>query len=140
MVRAEALAAGLPARRRVVARLGGIYGPGRTRLVRQVRAGRPVRDRWTNRIHADDAAAALAHLVTADDALVPDVVNVVDTEPARKGDVTAFVAGLLGVPAPPVDTTGPAGKRVDGTRLLTTGFRHRHPTYREGYRSLLGQV
>lgn len=137
MVRAEALAAAAPAHRRVVARLAGIYGPGRGRLVQRVRSGETVTDRWTNRIHADDAGAALAHLVTAPDPLLPDVVNVVDTEPARAGDVTSFVAGLLDVPAPPVEGGDGLGKRVDGTRLLTTGFRHRHPTYREGYRSLL---
>lgn len=137
MVGAEALAATAPAHRRVVARLAGIYGPGRDRLVRRIRRGEAVADRWTNRIHADDAGTALAHLVTAPDPLVPDVVNVVDTEPARTGDVTSFVAGLLGVPAPPVEAGDGVGKRVDGTRLLTTGFRHRHPTYREGYRALL---
>lgn len=121
----------------VVARLGGIYGPGRERLIRSVLAGTPASRKWTNRIHSDDAAAALVHLATIAAPLVPDVVNVVDREPARKHDVVAFLAGELGVPVPPVDDDDAAGKRVDGTRLVTTGFRHRHPTHREGYRHLL---
>ncbi|HEX9086380.1 MAG TPA: NAD-dependent epimerase/dehydratase family protein, partial [Arthrobacter sp.] len=46
----------------VVLRLGGIYGPGRTRLIDQVRGGSaviPAEPRFTNRIHRDDAAAAI---------------------------------------------------------------------------------
>jgi nucleoside-diphosphate-sugar epimerase len=121
----------------VVARLGGIYGPGRRRLVRAVKAGRPASRKWTNRIHSDDAAAALVHLATIAAPLVPDVVNVVDREPARKHDVVTFIAEELGVPAPDVDDDVARGKRVDGTRLVTTGFEHGYPTYREGYRQVL---
>ena len=46
----------------VTLRLGGIYGPGRTRLLESVRAGRAAYDprgpRYTNRIHRVDAASA----------------------------------------------------------------------------------
>ena len=58
-----------------VLRLSGIYGPGRTRLVELVRSGRatypPGPPRYANRIHRDDAAGALAHLLqmTAPEAL-----------------------------------------------------------------------
>lgn len=121
----------------VVARLGGIYGPGRRRLVTSVQAGRPASRKWTNRIHSEDAAAALVHLATIAAPLVPDVVNVVDREPARKHDVVTFIAEELGVPVPELDDDGARGKRVDGTRLVTTGFEHQYPTYREGYRQLL---
>lgn len=123
----------------VVARLGGIYGPGRDRLIRSVRNHKRSSTKWTNRIHSDDAAAALAHLATADRALVPDVVNVVDRLPARKIDVTDFIAHELGVPAPPADEDD-AGKRVDGTRLVTTNFVHTYPTFREGYRQVIATM
>lgn len=122
----------------VVARIGGIYGPGRERLLRTAVRSTPVSARWTNRIHADDAARALVHLATAPPPLVPDVVNVVDREPARKHDVVSFIAQELGVTAPPLDADDTSqGKRVDGTRLLTTGFTHEYPTYREGYRDII---
>ena len=59
-------ASGLPA---TSLRLGGIYGPGRTRLIESVRSGRaairPGAPRFGNRIHRDDAAGALAHLIDA---------------------------------------------------------------------------
>jgi len=54
-----------------ILRLGGIYGPGRRRLIEQVRSGRATcpdpasgnEDTWSNRIHRDDAAGILAHLL-----------------------------------------------------------------------------
>lgn len=125
----------------VVARLGGIYGPGRDRLIRSVRNQERSSATWTNRIHSDDAAAALAHLAMADRALVPDVVNVVDRLPARKVDVTDFIAHELGVPAPPAtNDQADTGKRVDGSRLVTTNFVHTFPTFREGYRDVIAAL
>ena len=47
----------------VVLRLAGIYGPGRTRLIDRVRAGEPCSEAYTNRIHRDDCAGVLRHLM-----------------------------------------------------------------------------
>ncbi len=86
----------------VVLRLGGIYGPGRTRLIDQVRGGSaviPAASRFTNRIHRDDAAAAIVHLCTMD--AVPGPVYLgVDNEPAELGEVLGFLAAELGLPQP----------------------------------------
>jgi nucleoside-diphosphate-sugar epimerase len=86
----------------VVLRLGGIYGPGRTRLIDQARDGWtviPAASRFTNRIHRDDAAAAIVHLCTMD--AVPRPVYVgVDNEPAELGEVLGFLAAELGLPQP----------------------------------------
>jgi nucleoside-diphosphate-sugar epimerase len=95
----------------VVLRLGGIYGPGRTRLIDQVRGGTaviPAASRFTNRIHRDDAAAAIVHLCTM--GTVPAAVYLgVDNEPAELGDVLEFLAAELGLPAPAAESTGAAG-------------------------------
>jgi nucleoside-diphosphate-sugar epimerase len=126
----------------VVLRLGGIYGPGRTRLIDQVRdrtAVVPDPPVHTNRIHRDDAAAACQHLLTE----VPDPAPVylgVDHEPAERGEVLRFLAHQLGLPDPP---TGPetrsrgGDRRCRNTALLSTGFRFTYPTFREGYRAVL---
>ena len=53
----------------VAVRFGGIYGPGRTRLIDSVRAGTAARPAgpplYTNRIHRDDCARVLEHLLFA---------------------------------------------------------------------------
>jgi nucleoside-diphosphate-sugar epimerase len=136
-----ALAAPFPA---TVLRLGGLYGPGRTSLVERVRDGAARASRgFTNRIHRDDAAAALAHLAELRGAAACYVG--VDSEPAPEAEVLAWLARRLGVAVPPGEEARVAGegalargnKRCSNARLLATGFRFRYPTYREGYQALL---
>lgn len=140
----------------IVLRLGGIYGPGRTRLIDQVRAGSavsPAEPRYTNRIHRDDAAAAIVHLCTM--AADPDPVYLgVDNDPAELGEVQRFLAAELGLPQPPSEVPGgglgggsggtaggepsPGGnKRCSNALLRSTGFEFAYPTFREGYRAIL---
>ncbi|MFE4078882.1 SDR family oxidoreductase [Paenarthrobacter sp. YIM B13468] len=124
-------------------RLGGIYGPGRTRLIDQVRSGQaviPARPRHTNRVHRDDAAAIIAHLTTMDQD--PDPVYVgVDDHAAEMGDVMRFLALEMGIPEPPTASedahAGPGDKRCSNKRLRGTGFELAFPTYMEGYRAVL---
>lgn len=126
----------------VVLRLGGIYGPGRGRLIERVRAGEarcsggdPV---WSNRIHQGDAAGAVAHLLTLDS---PEAVYLgVDDEPSPICDVYRYVAELIGAPPPPEGTEARApgsNKRCSNARLKSAGYRFEFPTYREGYRAVL---
>lgn len=131
---------GLP---HIIARLGGIYGPGRTRLLTTVRAGtlrlRDEPPEYTNRIHSDDAAAALAHLLTLPDPL--DCYLLVDCDPAPKAEVADWLAARLGLPRPqrlPLSAS-PSGqnKRCSNARLLASGFEPGYRTYRDGYGELL---
>lgn len=123
-------------------RLGGIYGPGRTRLIDQVKDGSAVvpRDiRYTNRIHRDDAAAAIVRLCTMPDAPAPVYMGV-DNAPADLGSVLRFLAGKLGLSEPPVGDAGPArggNKRCSNALLRGAGMDFAFPTFREGYRSVL---
>ena len=123
-------------------RLGGIYGPGRERLIDQVRQGAhaPRNSPHTNRIHRDDAAAAIVHLAL-DVATPPPVVLGVDDESAPLSDVLRFIAAELDVDEPSEGSEmarGAAGdKRCDNALLHSTGFEFAYPTYREGYRAVL---
>jgi nucleoside-diphosphate-sugar epimerase len=127
----------------VVLRLGGIYGPGRTWLVDQVRAGRAAATRtgpphWTNRIHEADAAGALFHLarLPAPKALYLGV----DCEPAPRDEVAAWLYARLGLSPPGgVDVPGPydGSKRCSNARLLASGFTFRYPSFRDGYGEML---
>jgi nucleoside-diphosphate-sugar epimerase len=122
-------------------RLGGIYGPGRTRLVDQVRRGEAVCPAggplYTNRIHSVDAGGILAHLLAMDD---PEPVYLgVDGDPADLCEVLTFLAHELGMPAPRKGTsTRRAGsKRCSNRRILGAGYGFVYPSFREGYRGML---
>ena len=128
----------------VVLRLGGIYGPGRTRLIDQVRGGTavaPAEPRYTNRIHRDDAAAAIVHLCTM--AADPGPVYLgVDNDPAELGEVQRFLAAELGLPRPASaavcgEPSRGGNKRCSNALLRSTGFEFTYPTFREGYRAIL---
>jgi nucleoside-diphosphate-sugar epimerase len=122
-------------------RLGGIYGPGRASWIERVRSGAeplPAAPHYTNRIHRDDAAAAIAHLLelpSSDPCLLG-----VDSEPAERGELVRWLSARVGAPAPRAarDAAGPpSGKRCRNDRLCASGFRFRYPTFREGYGAIL---
>ncbi|HYQ93160.1 MAG TPA: SDR family oxidoreductase [Candidatus Competibacteraceae bacterium] len=129
-----------------VIRFGGIYGPGRTRLIDSLRQGNATcvdnPPLYTNRIHRNDCAAALQHLMNLS---APAALYLgVDNEPAPQCEVLRWLAGRLGVPGPTVVSaaTAPeamlrANKRCRNTRLRASGFQFRYPSYREGYAALL---
>lgn len=123
----------------VVLRLAGLYGPGREWLLSRVRAGESCRpDFWTNRIHVDDAARLLVHLAGLP---APDAVYVgVDDEPATECAVLGWLAGRLGLPAPPPGPGNPrmgvGNRRLSNARVRATGFRFDYPDYRRGYSGL----
>ena len=138
----------------VAVRFGGIYGPGRTRLIESVRAGTATRPAgpplYTNRIHRDDCARVLEHLL-----FLPDPAPLylaVDDDPAPLGEVLSWLATQLGVPEPPLAANPPlkpgaeigdpalrmrASKRCRNARLRASGFQFRYPSYRDGYAALL---
>jgi nucleoside-diphosphate-sugar epimerase len=124
-------------------RLGGIYGPGRTRRIDQVREGRarlaPGPPHFTNRIHRDDAAGAIAHLLAAEH--TEETYVGVDGEPADDNDVLRFLAAELGIPEPPFAAAAPprrgGSKRCRNRRLVNAGYRFEYPGFRAGYRALL---
>ncbi|WP_105036215.1 NAD(P)-dependent oxidoreductase [Cryobacterium aureum] len=131
-----------------VLRLAGIYGPGRERLIRQVQDGVALsaESRHTNRIHRDDAAAAIVHLLLRTDQPAPLYLGV-DNAPVPANEVLTFLAAELGLPEPTLNESkepSPAREsKRGGDKLLSnqllrdTGFTFSYPTYREGYRALL---
>lgn len=142
MLEAEQLLAdsGIPG---VSVRFGGIYGPGRERLIRKVRQGDPVvaePPQWTNRIHRDDAVSVLRHLLTLDS---PEPLYLaVDHTPVPMHEVTDWLSRRLGLPdcpRRPGDAGGVRGsnKRCSNRRLLASGFRFRYPDFRQGYEAMI---
>lgn len=129
-----------------VVRLGGIYGPGRDRLVRAVKRGevtvRNDEPHYTNRIHRDDAAGCLRHLMGVDE--LEDIYLGVDHEAAEESAILRWLADRLGVKLPePDDENSLAKVRRTGSKrcrndlLTATGYRFRYPTFREGYEMII---
>jgi nucleoside-diphosphate-sugar epimerase len=125
----------------VVLRLAGLYGPGRLQLIDRLRAGqmRAPRGRphWANRMHIEDAAAAIVHLLGLRD---PQKVYVgVDDAPLPLDVLYDHLAALIGAP-PVADGPAPAGigsKRLSNALLRASGFQLRWPDSRAGYAACL---
>lgn len=124
-----------------IVRFSGIYGPGRNYLLERVRQGRATLSaRYTNRIHADDCAGVLAHLIERHRRGEPidNLYLASDNEPAPMAEVVNWLAMQLKVDrARFAPDEGQLGKRCDNRRLRESGYEFRYPTYREGYRALI---
>ncbi|WP_109124599.1 SDR family oxidoreductase [Dyella sp. C11] len=139
LLEAEALArAGAPS---IVLRLAGLYGPGRLQLIERLRRGEVRVPRhethWANRIHVDDAAAAIVHLLFL--AGPSPLYLGVDSTPLPLDVLYDALARQLGV-ALPGEGPAPAGvgsKRLSNVRLRASGFTPRWPDARAGYAALL---
>ena len=125
----------------VIVRISGIYGPGRERLIRlaaseglEVQQSPPF---FTNRIHRDDAAAALKHLAEIEK---PEALYIAsDDLPASRYEVVKWLALAQGATAPKglSDEHASRGKRVNNQRLRDSGFRLSCPDYRVGYGAVI---
>ncbi|MGB0459206.1 MAG: SDR family oxidoreductase [Porticoccaceae bacterium] len=141
LLQAEQIIQNLPCSSTVV-RFSGIYGPGRTRLLSQVRAGkgRPkLPEHWTNRIHADDCAGVLAHLIGRSESgnLIEPIYLASDCQPVTQHDVRQWLAKQLSVDL--VEETVAIGpvRRCSNRLLMESGFSFNYPSFREGYTALI---
>ena len=129
----------------VVVRFSGIYGPGRTRMLDQVLAGvgctkQP--EQWSNRIHSEDCAAVIAHLILLneqDKSLLPIYVAT-DCQPVTLYEVRHWLAGQLNVSLTAKPASSRAARRCSNQKLLDSGYKFKFPTYREGYLALIEEL
>ena len=123
----------------LAARLAGIYGPGRSVLLRKFLEKTAVIEgdggRHINQIHADDAAGALFHLIAHD---VPaGIYNVADDMPMTQLACYEWLAARLGQALPPrgpVETSRKRGftdKRVSNAKLRSLGWTLTYPSFQE---------
>jgi nucleoside-diphosphate-sugar epimerase len=121
-----------------VARLAGIYGPGRSVLLRRFLTGEAVIEgdgaRYINQIHRDDAASALAQLV---ESAASGIYNVSDDTPLTQQEVYSWLAGHFGKPIPPAGPVntgrkrGVTHKRVSNAKLRALGWFPHYPSFRD---------
>lgn len=121
-----------------VARLAGIYGPGRSFVLKNLLLGQngiegaDGKGRIVNQIHRDDAAAALAHLITR---RLSGLFNVTDDSPLSQHDLLTPLADLFSLPPPPAKEPDPNRKRgwtskaVSNAKLRASGWSPEYPSY-----------
>ncbi len=131
----------------IVARLAGIYGPGRSALLRKMVAGTAVLERdgrFVNQVHRDDVAEALFLLVqyhseaaAREIAAERSIYNVSDNHPLTRRECYGWLAATLQCPLPPtVDAPrerkrGNSNKRVSSGKLLRLGWSPRYPRFQQ---------
>ncbi|GLQ95840.1 NAD-dependent epimerase/dehydratase family protein [Dyella mobilis] len=127
--------------RSVVLRLAGLYGPGRLQWVERLRTGQAQVSRepqhWANRMHIDDAAAAIVHLLALSE---PQALYLgVDDTPLPLDVLYDSVAALVAAPfaAQGAAPAGVGSKRLSNARLRASGFCPCWPDSRVGYSELL---
>ncbi|MGS2718327.1 NAD-dependent epimerase/dehydratase family protein [Eionea flava] len=132
-------------------RFSGIYGRGRGHVVEQVIAGKgspfepPI---YTNRIHADDCAGVLAHLIhLSTEKRLPPVMIASDSHPAPLHEVKDWMRSALGLPenhftecAPLAARTRRSNKRCRNQQLLDSGYVLTYPSFKEGYAPWLANI
>jgi len=124
----------------VVARLAGIYGPGRSALLNKFLAGSAIidseNDRFINQVHRDDIATALFLLLDRPSP-AREIYNVVDDQPILQSECYRWLAAKLNRPIPPMGRStaapkrGASNKRVSNARLRHLGWIPRYPTFAE---------
>lgn len=120
------------------ARLAGIYGPGRSFLLKNLLEGKAAIEgndghgRYLNQIHADDAASALVHLVTH---RLSGIYNIADDQKVTQRDSYLDLCRVFGLPLPisrdpdPNRKRGWSHKHVSNAKLRATGWQPLYPTY-----------
>lgn len=126
-----------------VARIAGIYGPGRSGPLRLLRSGEarigPDGGRWMNQIHRDDVASALRFL---GERRARGIFNVCDDRPVRQREFYLWLAHRLGLAPPPegpgrASRRGLTNKRVSNQKVRSLGWKAKFPSFEEGYAAVL---
>ena len=120
----------------IVTRLAGIYGAGRSVLLRKFFDGTAVIEgdgaKWINQAHRDDIAAAIVHLV---EAKARGIFNISDDQPISQRELYAWLAQRFDRPLPPsgpIDLNRKRGwtnKRVSNARLRALGWVPAFPSF-----------
>ena len=149
---------GLASFNAVVLRLGGIYGPGRHRLLDSL-LREPVekgsdQDYYLNLVRLEDICSAIWKVGRLDSSKWEKIFNVVDDHPSRKSEMSQWLQSL--------DTSGkvdreailekkshrsldtvrkPPNRRISNKALRSeTSWQPLYPSYKEGFRDLLDKL
>ena len=127
-----------------VLRPSGLYDGARPIMLKPILEGlkSQMGSGYTNRIHREDVAGVLAHLIDLHikGARIPSTLSLNDNEPVKTADLEAWRFEQLDREPTGERENQPRGnRRISNAKLLATGFQLRYPTFREGYREALMQ-
>ncbi|MEY2506725.1 MAG: shikimate kinase / 3-dehydroquinate synthase [Verrucomicrobiota bacterium] len=121
----------------IVARLGGIHGPGRSFFLTRFLEGAisDEDDRLINQVHRDDVVSALQFLVDRRNEFRRQVFNVVGDEPITAREAVTWLSARVGKGpsatggAVRAGKRGRTNKRVSNGKLRALGWAPRYPTF-----------
>ncbi|MCX6874237.1 MAG: NAD-dependent epimerase/dehydratase family protein [Verrucomicrobia bacterium] len=123
----------------MVTRLSGIYGPGRSVILKKFLAGEAVIEddgrRFLNQIHRDDAARAIQHLAANASSHRGEVFNLSDSTPLVQLACYQQLSAIFQRPLPPSGPRDPKRKRgwthkqVSSAKLRATGWGPQFPSF-----------
>lgn len=130
----------------IVARLAGIYGPGRSVILKKFLNNETLIEedgrRFLNQIHRDDAAAAIYHLAQSARERSGQIYNIADSAPISQLKCHQSLAEQFSKPLPP---SGPRDlnrkrgwthKRVSNAKLCLTGWVPQYPSFTDAVRDI----
>jgi nucleoside-diphosphate-sugar epimerase len=127
----------------IVARLSGIYGPGRSVILKKFLNGEALIEedgrRFLNQIHRDDAARAILHLATTHAA---GIFSVSDSTPLSQIECYRELGRMFERPLPPAGPRDPdrkrgwTHKRVSNEKLRATGWQPEYPSFLDAARGI----
>jgi len=125
-----------------ILRLSGIYGSGRNYMVKlsQEEENWPISNRWTNRIHEDDAANFITFLLhQCLDGTVPEKLYLVtDQESVDLFKLLNWIRKKLNLKNNINISGSPVlGRRLKSSLIPSLKFKYKYPSYKIGYETLI---
>lgn len=133
----------------IVLRLAGLYGPGRSFLLRNFLEGKASIDfreeapstpdgRWINQVHRSDVVSAIVFVLDKCTEMSAEIFNVCDSRPMTQRAIYRVMAQRFEKPEPPTlaanlstKKRGWTNKRVSNLKLQEAGWQPAYPSYPE---------
>ena len=122
----------------IIIRPTGIYGTSVARMLKLAEKTKTYPNRhWSNRIHIDDLASFLAHLLHVEHAEKSYIVS--NNQPSLLHETIQWFQRQLNLPELVLQSDEYSGKRIYATRMAEMGFQLQHKDCFEDYLEMLGK-
>ena len=123
----------------IIIRPTGIYGTSVARMLKLAEKTKTYPNlHWSNRIHIDDLANFLAHLLHVEHAEKSYIVS--NNQPSLLHETIQWFQRQLHLPELVLQSDGCSGKRIYATRMAEMGFQLQHKDCFEDYLEMLGTL